>query len=541
MQTIKSDFLVIGSGIAGLSYALKTAKSQPKGIITLICKSEPKESNTRYAQGGVAVSLNTKIDSPEKHIQDTLKAGDGLCNKKVVRLVIKEGPEQLQELIGYGVKFDQVKKDVYDLGIEGGHSVKRIYHRGDFTGLEIERKLLARVRKMKNIRILDHAFAIDLITNEHVPGKELNKRNTCYGAYVFLEKKKKIITVLSRITLLATGGVGQVFEHTTNAATATGDGVAMVKRANAKINNMAFIQFHPTALYEKDQSRDFLISEAVRGMGAILRNSDGERFMQYYDPAGDLATRDIVSRAIKSELEKSKAECVYLDCRHIPKKDFVKHFPTIIARCTTLGIDPFKKMIPVVPSAHYSCGGISTDAHGRTTLTNLYACGECAETGLHGANRLASNSLLEALVFANRCSIDSVKSISSVKFPVFAKGVKADYKLSGKEKEIERLIGELKHIMSASAGVVTDIEKIMKGIRLLGKIKNEVEKQFGHMVNPASLTLKNMLDTGLLILDDSVKRKVNAGVYFNEDLVFNNHNFLNRSCLAEVDESLIAI
>ncbi|MBL7930288.1 MAG: L-aspartate oxidase [Bacteroidia bacterium] len=541
MQTIKTDFLVIGSGVAGLSYTLKTARALPGHTFTVICKSEPKESNTRYAQGGIAVSLKTEIDSPEKHIKDTLRAGDGLCDKKIVRMVVKEGPEQLRELIKNGVKFDRNRNGKFDLAMEGGHSASRIFHRADFTGLEIERKMLAKVRKMKNVKIMDHASAIDLITNEQIPGKEQNKKSTCYGAYVLLEKKKDVIALLSRITVLATGGVGQVFEHTTNASTATGDGIAMASRAGARIKHMAFIQFHPTALYEKNKSRNFLISEAVRGMGAILRNPDGNSFMEYYDPARDLATRDIVARAIHSELERSFTEFLYLDCRSISKKEFVKHFPTIVARCTTAGIDPSRQMIPVVPSAHYCCGGVSTDQHGRTSLKNLYACGECAETGLHGANRLASNSLLEALVFANRCSVDSVKRIDKIKNPGFVKKYALEYKPLLNEKELERFMSQSKKTMSRGVGLVTNVEKIVGGLKILNEIKKELEKKYGRVIHQKLLTLRNMLDTDLLILEDSVKRRKNAGVFFNENLDFNKINLIEVNKIKEVDNNLVRV
>lgn len=515
METLKTDFLVIGSGIAGLTYALKTASALPEKHITIICKSEPKETNTKYAQGGIAISMKTAFDSPNKHIADTLKAGDGLCNKKVVEIVVKEGPGRLEELINTGVKFDLGRDGSFDLALEGGHSVNRIYHRRDYTGLEIERKLLAKVRKMENICIMDHATAIDLITDIHIPEKI--KKNTCHGAFVLIEEKHKIIAVLSGITVLATGGIGQLFEHTTNSSIATGDGIAMAHRAHAKIKNMAFIQFHPTALFDKTASRDFLISEALRGFGATLRNIDGEAFMRNYDPAGDLATRDVVARAIKTEMVLSSSEFVYLDCTHIEKKDLVKHFPTILARCMTMGIDPSKNMIPVVPSAHFSCGGISTDLHGRTSLTNLYACGECAETGLHGANRLASNSLLEALVFAHRCFADSVKNIATAQRPESVKTPDVQFSTEQATFHLNDLAVTIKKIMSGSVGVITTDYIINEGINALKQLRMQITCQQNNKINSSRITINNMIDTAFLILQDSASRTHNAGAFYNTD------------------------
>lgn len=516
METLKTDFLVVGTGIAGLSYTLRTAQSLPGRHITLLCKSEPKETNTRYAQGGIAVSAGTKGDS-QQHISDTLKAGDGLCNEQVVALVVKEGPKRLRELIANGVRFDRNQAGDYDLAKEGGHSARRIYHRRDYTGLEIERRLLAKVRKLKNVRILAYASAIDLITDASLPAHKKAGKTTCYGAYVLLEKRQKIVAVRSAMTVLAAGGAGQVFRHSTNSGVATGDGIAIAHRAGAEIKNMAFIQFHPTALYESNTGRDFLISEALRGFGAILRNSDGEAFMRHYDPAGDLATRDIVARAIKTELDKSQDACVYLDCRHISKKEMAKHFPTILSRCISLNIDPSKKMIPVVPSAHYCCGGIVTDLNGRTTVANLYACGECAETGLHGANRLASNSLLEALVFAHRCSSDSVKRITSVKPPYPVSTMSLSYIPEQESREANEYIRAIKQIMSGSAGILTTDKKIAEGLKSLKQVSAQLTYQRSKGINSLLNTANNMLETAILILQDSQKRTENAGVFYNTD------------------------
>lgn len=541
MEIIKTDFLVVGSGIAGLSYAIKTAKLLPERHITIISKSELKETNTRYAQGGIAVSYRTRFDSPEKHISDTLKAGDGLCNRQVVELVVKEGPKRLEELIGNGVKFDRKGGGTYDLALEGGHSASRVYHRRDYTGLEIERKLLAKVRKQKNISIIDHAAAIDLITDIDIPAQEKVKKNACYGAYVLLEKKQEIVAMISTVTVLATGGIGQVFEHTTNPGIATGDGIAMAHRAGAKIKDMAFVQFHPTALYDTSGDRDFLISEALRGFGAILRNAKGEAFMQYYNVEGNLATRDIVARAIKAELIKSSGEFVYLDCRHIPKKEMIKHFPTILTRCMTLNIDPSREMIPVVPSAHYCCGGIVTDVMGRTAIANLYACGECANTGLHGANRLASNSLLEALVFAHRCSVDSVKEIRSVKQPKVIYDPNIQYLPEQKVIEANELIKEIKRIMSASVGILTSDKKIKDGLRALKQLRNKVMDWPNDFINLPMNTAINLIETALLVLEDSAKRTKNAGVFYNKNRVITGPQARTAKVRDQADKNLVPV
>lgn len=521
---MKTDFLVIGSGIAGLSYAIKVAKEFPKKKVVIICKTEAKETNTKYAQGGIAVFSDVLKDSPEKHINDTLKAGGKGCNKKVVEFVVREGPERLKELISYGVSFDITKLNSFDLAKEGGHSANRILHKGDYTGLEIERKLLTEVRKANNIQILQNTIAIDLITNEHLLEKQLPRLNSCYGVYILKSKTGAIEKIISKITVLATGGVGQVFEHTTNSETASGDGIAMAYRAKAEIKNMEFIQFHPTALYQPKISTDFLISEAVRGFGGVLRNRKGEAFMQKYDVRKELATRDVVSRAIVSELKRQNEPHVFLDCRHISKKDFQKHFPTIQTKCFNLGIDPNKKMIPVVPSAHYCCGGIVTDEYGKTTLENLYACGECACTGLHGSNRLASNSLLEALVFSHRCYVDTAKKIYKIKSKTCFKELKIGYKKNINSSIHKKWMNMSKKIMSKNFGIITKFANLAKGIELLQEIKTISHRSFQNFISPKTLELRNMLTVSLLILKNAKKRRNNAGVFYNLDLQILKHH-----------------
>ncbi|HNK29551.1 MAG TPA: L-aspartate oxidase, partial [Ferruginibacter sp.] len=394
---MQTDFLVIGSGIAGLTYALKVAEACPDKTITILTKTQSDETNTKYAQGGIAGVMDPEQDSFEKHIEDTLVAGDGLCNRRVVEIVVKEGVQRIEEIISWGAQFDKESDGDYKLGKEGGHSEYRILHHKDVTGREMERALLAAIAKRPNIRLISHCFVIDIITQHHL-GYLVTKSTPdieCYGVYVLNLVSNKIEKILAKITLLATGGNGQVYRSTTNPAIATGDGVAMVYRAKGRIENMEFIQFHPTALYEPGiRGQNFLITEAVRGDGGILRNHAGEAFMEKYDKRKDLAPRDIVARAIDNEMKVAGTEHVFLDCRHFSREKFVEHFPNIYAKCLSIGIDITQHMIPVTPAAHYSCGGIKTDEHGRTSIKHLYAAGECASTGLHGANRLASNSLL---------------------------------------------------------------------------------------------------------------------------------------------------
>src|SRR5690606_1601000 len=409
---MQTDFLVIGSGIAGLTYALKVAQDCPDKTVTILTKPVSDETNTKYAQGGVAGVTDFDKDSFDKHIEDTLIAGDGLCNPGVVEIVVKEGVERIEEIISWGASFDKDAAGEYALGMEGGHSEFRILHHKDITGKELEDTLLEAIAAKSNIRLLNHCFVVDLITQHHL-GYLITKSTPdieCYGVYILNIKENRIEKILSKITLLASGGNGQVYRTTTNPSIATGDGVAMSYRAKGRIENMEFIQFHPTALYEAGKSgQAFLITEAVRGDGGILRNKSGEAFMEKYDERRDLAPRDIVARAIDSEMKIHGTEHVYLDCTNMDREKFLKHFPNIYEKCLSVNIDPFTQLIPIAPAAHYSCGGIKADEWGRSSIRNLYACGECASTGLHGANRLASNSLLEAMVFAHRAFLDAVK------------------------------------------------------------------------------------------------------------------------------------
>jgi L-aspartate oxidase len=519
---MQTDFLVIGSGIAGLVYALKVAQHCPDKEVVVITKATPDETNTKYAQGGVAVVNDWENDSFEKHIEDTLIAGDGLCNRAVVEIVVKEGPARVQEIIDWGTRFDKHRDGDYKLGKEGGHSEFRILHHKDITGKEIERALLEAVSAAPNIRIVNHCFVVDLITQHHL-GYLVTKSTPdieCYGVYVLNSETQRIDTILARTTLLATGGNGQVYRTTTNPSIATGDGVAMVYRAKGRIENMEFIQFHPTALYEAGRrGQAFLITEAVRGDGGILRNIHGEAFMERYDPRKDLAPRDIVARAIDSEMKRTGTEHVYLDCRHMGEQQFTEHFPNIYQKCKSIGIDIAKHMIPVAPAAHYSCGGIKTDEWGRSSIRNLYVCGECASTGLHGANRLASNSLLEAMVFAHRCFADVINTIDSIK-PV---PPIPDWNAAGTSEPKEMILitqslKELQQVMSDYVGIVRNNVRLERAMKRIDLLHAETEQLYQNStVSPQLLELRNMITVGYLIIKGAAFRKESRGLHFNTD------------------------
>ncbi|UYQ93026.1 L-aspartate oxidase [Chitinophaga horti] len=520
----KTDFLVVGSGIAGLTYALKVAERCPDKKVTVITKTREDETNTKYAQGGVAVVNDLENDSFEKHIDDTLIAGDGLCNEKIVEIVVKEGPERVNEIIEWGANFDRNPDGDFALGKEGGHSEFRVIHHKDITGKEIERALLEAIRKRPNIEVITHCFVVDLITQHHL-GYLVTKSTLdieCFGVYVLNLQTNRIEKILSRITLLATGGNGQVYRTTTNPVIATGDGVAMVYRAKGRIENMEFIQFHPTALYESDVNPSFLITEAVRGDGGILRNKNGEDFMHKYDKRLSLAPRDIVARAIDSEMKITGTEHVYLDCRHMDIDKFIHHFPNIYEKCKSIGIDVTKDMIPVAPAAHYSCGGIKTDEWGHTSIRNLFACGECASTGLHGANRLASNSLLEAMVFAHRSFLKAVVEIDGTSF----KDDVPDWDASGTTAPKEMILitqslKELKQIMSDYVGIVRTNTRIQRALRRLDILHEETEELYEKTaVSPQLCELRNLITAGYLIVKSAAFRKESRGLHFNTDYPF---------------------
>ncbi|EDO26468.1 predicted protein, partial [Nematostella vectensis] len=414
-------------------------------------------------------------DSFQKHIQDTLIAGDGLCDTAVVNTVVKEGPKRFKELITWGANFDLNNEGNFDLGKEGGHSENRVVHHKDITGYEVERALLQRVHQLENITLLAHHFAVDLITEHHL--KEKNPTHiSCYGAYILNERTTKIVTINAQHTLLASGGIGSVYGHTTNPVIATGDGVAMAYRAKAIIKDMEFVQFHPTVLYNAEGGSSFLISEAVRGFGAYLRNKKGERFMLTYDERAELASRDIVSQSIDKELKKSGDPHVYLDCTHLDVVAFKKHFPTIYQKCIDLHIDIGKDWVPVVPASHFLCGGIVVDTNGKTSIKNLFACGEVSRTGLHGANRLASNSLLEALVYAHNVYLflsDNSADFSPITIPDWNdKGTQ----INEEHILIQHNLKELQALMRDYVGIVRSNKRLKKALTKLDVIYTEVEE-----------------------------------------------------------------
>jgi L-aspartate oxidase len=405
------DFLVIGSGVAGLTFALKAVEY---GSVAIVTKSKLQDTNTSLAQGGIAAVIY-EPDNFEKHIQDTIIAGDKYSNKEVVRIVVEEAPACIKELIEWGAKFDKDKSGYYDLAREGGHSEKRILHHKDNTGREIQRTLIDRVKKSKNIKVFENHFAVDLLTQHHL-GEEIKRSNTnikCFGAYVLNLKSNDVDTFLAKNTMIATGGSGNLYQTTTNPIIATGDGIALVYRAKGLVENMEFVQFHPTALYNPKEKPAFLITEALRGFGAKLIHEDGKEFMWKYDKRGCLAPRDIVARAIDNEIKIHGLDYVYLDCMHLNARELTSKFPNITEKCKSEGIDITKQPIPVIPAAHYQCGGVKVDLNSETSIHNLYASGEVASTGLHGANRLASNSLSEAVVFSHRAAKHAISKIQN--------------------------------------------------------------------------------------------------------------------------------
>ncbi len=523
LVNMQTDFLVIGSGIAGLTYAIKVAEACPDKQVLIVTKSNADETNTKYAQGGIAVVNDLEKDSFDKHIEDTLIAGDGLCNPEIVEVVVKEGALRVNEIIEWGARFDKETDGDYALGKEGGHSEHRILHHKDVTGAEMERALLETIRRSKNIQLVNHYFVVDLITQHHL-GYLVTKATPdikCYGVYALNLLTNQIEVIQSTITMLAAGGNGQVYRTTTNPSIASGDGVAMVYRAKGRIENMEFIQFHPTALYQAGQKgQAFLITEAVRGDGGILRNHQGEAFMQRYDERKDLAPRDIVARAIDSEMKISGTEHVWLDCRHMDTEKFIHHFPNIYEKCKSLGIDVAQHMIPVAPAAHYSCGGIKTDEWGRTSISNLYASGECASTGLHGANRLASNSLLEAMVFSHRSYMDAVDKIKKLDDE---KTVLPEWNAKGTSEPKEMILitqslKELQQVMSDYVGIVRNDIRLQRAMRRLDLLWEETENLYrSSSISPQIMELRNMITVGYLITKGASFRKESRGLHFNTD------------------------
>lgn len=512
----RSDFLIIGSGIAGLSFALKASQV---GSVHIVTKKEKAESNTNYAQGGIAAVLGPP-DSFAQHIEDTLLAGAGLCRQETVETVVREGPDRVRELMEWGVQFTR-RGEALELGREGGHRQHRILHAKDLTGREIERALIDALRDHPSVDIFENHLAIDLLT-EHQLGHAASPQGQihCYGAYVLDAETNDIHTFLAPVVVLCTGGCGHVYLHTTNPAIATGDGIAMGYRAGAVLANLEFMQFHPTTLFHPGAD-SFLITEAVRGAGAILRNSAGAAFMEHYHPMKDLAPRDIVARAIDTEMKKSGEPCVYLDMTHLDAAMLRDRFPNISERCLSFKIDITRELVPVVPAAHYICGGVLTDLWARTSIIGLYACGEVACTGLHGANRLASNSLLEAVVFAHRAFVNAtayLKQRGNKPLPEFP-----EWNAEGTFNQEEWVLvahdrNEVQSLMWDYVGIVRSTMRLLRALRRLLLINREIEDFYKRTrVTEGLVELRNLATVALLIVRSALRRKESRGLHYTTD------------------------
>ncbi len=514
----KYDFLVIGSGIAGMSFALKVAD---KGTVAMICKTGLEEANTFFAQGGVASVTNLSVDNFEKHIEDTMIAGDWISDRAAVEKVVREAPGQIQELIKWGVEFDRNEAGEFDLHKEGGHSEFRILHHKDNTGAEIQESLIRAVKRHPNITIFSDHFAVEIITQHHLgiivtrytPGIK------CYGAYIMNEKTGEVDTFLSKVTLMATGGVGAVYRNTTNPLVATGDGIAMVYRAKGVVKDMEFIQFHPTALYHPGDRPCFLITEAMRGYGAVLRNMGGEEFMQKYDPRLSLAPRDIVARAIDSEMKVRGDDHVYLDVTHKDPDETRRHFPNIYEKCLSLGIDITKDYIPVAPAAHYLCGGIKVDLNAQSSIGRLYAVGECACTGLHGGNRLASNSLIEAVVYADAAAKHAVSVLDRYDFNTEIPEWNDQGTVINEEMVlITQSMKEVNQIMGSYVGIVRSDLRLKRAWVRLDILYEETENLFKRSKASKEICeLRNMINVGYLITRQAMERKESRGLHYTID------------------------
>lgn len=517
----KFDFLVIGSGVAGMSYALQVAASG-KGKVALVCKSNIEEANTAKAQGGIASVTNLEVDNFEKHIHDTLVAGDYISDPAAVEQVVRNAPAGIQHLVNWGVNFDKNGEGQFDLHREGGHSEFRILHHADDTGFEIQRGLIESVRRHPNITLLEHHFAVEIITQHHL-GVEVTRRTPdieCYGAYVLDPDTGRINTLLSKVTVLATGGVGAVYSTTTNPNIATGDGIAMAYRAKATVADMEFVQFHPTALYHPGETHPaFLITEAMRGYGGILRLPSGAEFMHKYDRRLSLAPRDIVARAIDKEMKIHGIDHVCLDVTHKDPEETKKHFPNIYAKCLSIGIDITRQYIPVVPCAHYMCGGIKVDLNACSSIHRLYAIGECSCTGLHGGNRLASNSLSEAVVYAEAAAKHSLAHIDEYKFNTKVPEWNDEGTLSNEEKVlIAQDIKEVGQIMSNYVGIVRSDLRLKRAWTRLDLLYEETEELFKRVkATPDLCELRNMINVGYLITRWAIERKESRGLHYTID------------------------
>jgi L-aspartate oxidase len=516
MPAMEADFLVIGSGLAGLTFALRAARA---GSVLLLSKDTLPESNTRYAQGGIA-SVWSAEDSFEAHVEDTLIAGAGLCHRELVELVVRDGPARIRDLIAIGTHFsrrDQRDDPEYDLGQEGGHSHRRILHASDATGREIMRALVAAVRATPSIRVLERHLAIDLLTDGARDATA--QMVSCWGAYALARDSGEVLTLRARATVLATGGAGKVYLYTSNPDIATGDGIAMAYRAGVPVANMEFIQFHPTCLYHP-AAKSFLISEALRGEGAVLRRPDGTPFMAVYDPRAELAPRDIVARAIDNEMKVRGFDCVYLDISHQPRDFLLSRFPTIHERCLQYGIDLTRQPIPVVPAAHYCCGGTVTNADGATNIRRLYAAGEVAMTGLHGANRLASNSLLEALVLGHRSAEHAVAltASDSADPPAFPAWNPAGATDSDESVVVTQNWEEIRRFMWNYVGIVRSNRRLARALQRITALRDEIQRYYWDFIITGDLIeLRNLAVVAELIILSAIRRKESRGLHYTID------------------------
>ena len=534
-MTKEYDYLVIGSGIAGMSFALKVAHT---GRVALVCKTKLEEANTALAQGGVASVTNLEVDNFEKHIRDTMVAGDWLSDPAAVEKVVTGAPGQIRQLLEWGVNFDRKADGSFDLHREGGHSEFRILHHADNTGFEIQRGLIEAVRANPNIDIYEDHFAIEIITQHHL-GKVVTRRTpdiTCYGAYV-LNPEGGVDKFLARVTLMATGGVGAVYQTTTNPLVATGDGIAMVYRAKGTVKDMEFIQFHPTALFHPGDRPSFLITEAMRGYGGILRNLAGERFMERYDPERmELAPRDVVARAIDSEMKQRGEDHVFLDVTHKNPEETRRHFPNIYAHCLSLGIDITREPIPVAPAAHYLCGGIKVDTNAESSIKRLYAVGECSCTGLHGGNRLASNSLIEAVVYADAAARHAIENAPHYQL----RSDVPDWNDEGTRHPEEMVlitqsIREVNQIMGTYVGIVRSDLRLDRAWNRLDILYEETERLFkSSKASRQICELRNIINVGYLIMRQAKERKESRGLHYTIDYPPVDHSPENKTASASV-------